>query len=164
MQKECHFGYLMILLMCHCDVIRELRHSSTLHNVIKYIPYNIEQNSVINNNDVILKEWCHFYLWLRHDSIAALILCIMTCLFCFGHCSKLLDHESSHVSESHCDGVADVFPRTSAYVSSIMERAELLLNVTIISSGPSSSTSSSTVVRSFSNIEELPTQRGTEVK
>ena len=71
---------------------------------------------------------------------------------------KLLERESNRTSGRYGDDVADVFPRTSAYVSSILERAELLLNVTIMGSKPSSGNPN--VGRSFSNIEKLPTAEG----
>lgn len=69
---------------------------------------------------------------------------------------KLLDRESKRISKNQCHGddVIDVFPRTTAYVSSIMERAELLLNVTI------KGANTTTMGRSFSNIDKPSTEKG----
>ena len=67
-------------------------------------------------------------------------------------CSQILEKESREFSSSKDDSDADVsvvFPRTSGHVSCVMERAELLLNVTI-----TNSSSGSAVGRSASNIDK----------
>ncbi len=73
------------------------------------------------------------------------------------HFRQILDYESRALSSSHYDDddVTVIFPRTSAYVSCVMERAELLLSVTIVgnSSGPA-------VGRSASTIDESTTGKG----
>ena len=74
---------------------------------------------------------------------------------------QILDHESRALACSHHDDddVTVIFPRTSAHVGCVMERAELLLNVTIVgsSSGP-------VVGRSASNIDEATTKNGKDSK
>ena len=70
---------------------------------------------------------------------------------------QILDCESRALSSSHYDDDDNtiIFPRTSAYVSCVMERAELLLSVTIVGSG-----SGPAVGRSASNIDETTARKG----
>lgn len=80
--------------------------------------------------------------------------CLSACLY---FVRQILDCESRALLSGDLDDddVSVVFPRTTAYVSCVIERAELLLNVTILgsSSGPA-------VGRSASNIDKDSAGKG----
>ena len=101
------------------------------------------------------------YTWLsvyRPTLTCIMMYCgIYASLYIFVCFSQLLDRESKRISQNQCDGddVTGVFPRTTAYVKSIKERAELLLNVTIMGNDTGSE-----VCRSTSNTDKPSTTKG----
>ena len=98
------------------------------------------------------------YVYRVIYSIYIMMYCgIYASLYIFVCFSQLLDRESKRISQNQCDGddVTGVFPRTTAYVKSIKERAELLLNVTIMGNDTGSE-----VCRSTSNTDKPSTTKG----